>query len=266
MSSGAPDNAVPEAELRHFTQLAERAALAAGGVIQRFARLGVETEYKADGSEVTAADRAAEETIRAIIASALPDHAVVGEEFGAEGNAEFTWYIDPIDGTKSFVHGIPLYTTLVALLRGEEALCGVICNPSSGELMSAFRGGGCWLNGKQTFVRSCQRISDALVLTTDPGKLLRDLGEGAGEILQQARMVRTWADGYGYMMLASGRADVMLDPEMSAWDAGPLQICVEEAKGIITTTDGRRTALLDSAVAANLTLHPLLMEALDTAD
>ncbi len=262
MNSGEPDSPVPESDLRHFTSVAEKAALAAGGVIQRFARTGVATEYKADGSEVTAADRAAEETIRAIISHTFPDHAILGEEFGSEGQADLRWYIDPIDGTKSFVHGIPLYTTLVALMRGEEALCGVISNPSSGELMSAYRGGGCWLNGKQTFVRSCDQLSDAVVLTTDPGKLLRDLGEGAAALLRQARLVRTWADGYGYLMVAAGRADVMLDPEMSAWDAGPLQVCVEEARGVITTTDGRRTALLDSGIAANQTIHPLVVNLL----
>jgi histidinol phosphatase-like enzyme (inositol monophosphatase family) len=249
------------AELRAF---AIDAARAAGRItLETFgSALGFDT--KPDGSPVTDADRRAEEYLRGRIAEACPRDGILGEEFGTvDGDSGRAWTVDPIDGTASFIHGVPLYGVLVGLLDGDEAVLGVIHFPALDETVAAARGGGCawWQRGldrSPTRVRPTVRLDQALVLSTDfsrleaPGAALERLARAAGRL-------RTWGDCYGHALVATGRAEAMIDPRMSPWDSAPLLPVVEEAGGRFTTLGGERRAVGGSALSTNGALHePLL--------
>lgn len=232
--------------------------------LEWFRRRGLAVERKADTSPVTDADRAAERAIVAELAARFPDHSVVGEESGEHGPASrFRWYIDPIDGTKSFIRGVPLYTTLVALTCDDEPIAAAIYAPATGELACAARGlGAIDERGEPLSVSGTERLEDAWLLTTDPADFLRRRPTLAGTLLARSRSVRTWADAYGYMLVARGHADAMIDPVMSAWDIAPLAVVIREAGGVFTDLSGVRNDLGTSAVAAATpALHAEIMAA-----
>jgi histidinol phosphatase-like enzyme (inositol monophosphatase family) len=205
---------------------------------------------------VTTADREAERLLRTRIRAAYPEHGIAGEEFGAsEHAAAWSWVVDPIDGTQAFVHGIPLYTVLVALLVNDEPVIGVVHNPALGETVSAAVGSGCNYNGRPCRLRRCDSLSRAEVVTTDFVSLAADAKRLHGRIVKQASFGRTWADAYGYLLLVTGRVDVMIDPKMALWDIAPLYPIVEEAGGVITDLSRNRSPLGGSAVAAHPELH-----------
>ena len=242
----------PEARIDPVSELAR----VTGRIALQHYRSRLVIETKADGSPVTVADRAAETAAREWVRRYFPDDGVLGEEFGEErSHATRRWIIDPIDGTKSFVRGVPLWGSLVALCEGEAVLAGAAYFPVLDELVVAAPGAGCWWNGSRCRVSAEQRLSHATVLTTDerfherPG--FRD---GWLRIADHASISRTWGDCFGYLLVATGRADVMLDPVLSPWDAAALQPIIEEAGGQFTDWEGRRTAFGGSAVATNLLL------------
>ncbi|MEO7414802.1 MAG: inositol monophosphatase family protein, partial [Opitutaceae bacterium] len=173
--------------------------------------LAVET--KSDDSPVTLADRGAEELMRGLIGKKFPDHGIIGEELGSENaNAEWVWVLDPIDGTKSFITGVPLWGTLIALLHNGQPVLGCIHQPILRQLLIG-NGAQTTLNGRAVRLRNCPRIEDAVVLTSDlfnPGKYQN--GPAYSAFIERAKLVRTWGDCYGYLLLAGGWADVMLDP------------------------------------------------------
>ncbi len=224
-----------------------------GATTLRFFRgRDLEVERKADESPVTAADRETEAAIRSAIAERFPDQAIVGEELGGRTPpAGFSWLIDPIDGTKSFIRGTPLYTTLVALLRDGVPVAGAIYAPVTGEMVSAYRDGGAWdESGQRVTVKEETALDRSWIMVTDPVDLARrapNLSEG---IVTGAGAVRTWADGYGYLLVARGDADAMVDPIMNPWDVGPLGIIIREAGGIYTSITGGTEPLPTSCVAA----------------
>jgi myo-inositol-1(or 4)-monophosphatase len=210
----------------------------AGAFTLDFFRKGVEVISKADASPVTEADLGAETRMRARIRAAFPDIGILGEEFGAEGSRETYWIIDPIDGTKSFIHGVPLYTTLLALIVDGEPYCGAIYAPATQELCMAVTGKGCFYNGERARVRSCTALKNATLLTTDyPHIYKRGFGSGWETLAGQVKIQRTWGDAYGHMLVAAGRADIMFDPELNLWDAAPLKVIVEEAGGAYFDTN-----------------------------
>ena len=230
--------------------------------LRYFRRADLKVESKADNSPVTIADREAEQLLRERISKRFPDDGIVGEEFGVtEGASNYRWVLDPIDGTKSFVHGAPLYTTLVAVLRDETPCVGVIHAPATAEMVYAAAGGGCWyVGGRETPPRPARvskvpRLADALLLTTEIRTFTEGRARDAMEIFQRleraARLTRTWGDGYGYLMVATGRAEVMIDPEMDIWDLAALQPVIEEAGGTFTDWQGRATVHSREAIAAN---------------
>lgn len=208
-------------------------------------------ERKSDDSPVTIADRTAEEAIRRAIAERYPDHGILGEEFGgADGDVLPRWIIDPIDGTKSFVRGVPLFTTLVAYEDSHGIGAGVIYAPATGEMVSAGTGDGAHdEEGRTVHVSSCGRIEDAWVMTTDPVDLNRREPGISRILLERAAAMRTWADAYGYLLLARGAVDAMIDPVMSPWDIAPLSVIIREAGGVFSAIDGVVDDLGDSAVA-----------------
>ena len=213
----------------------------------------LQIERKSDNSPVTRADREAELYLRARIAERYPLHAIVGEEFGRQTAdspmGALCWYLDPIDGTEAFVHGIPLYTVLIALVEGDEPRVGVIHNPILEETVCAAAGGGCYYNNEPCHVSDCRQIERARLMVSDMAELARRRPDLMRSVIPLVGIGRTWADAFGYLLVASGRVDIMLDPIMSPWDIAPLYPIIEEAGGAICDFAGRRSPLGDSVLA-----------------
>lgn len=233
----------------------EELARVAGDVALGHFRMALEIEVKADGSEVTRADRDAEAAARAWIQRRFPGDAIVGEEFGAEGHpSERRWLIDPIDGTRSFVRGVPLWGTLVAVEERGILVAGAINCPATGDLLVAARGAGCWHNGSRASVSSTDSLSQATILATDtrfrssPWRALRWAALG-----DRVAISRSWGDCYGYVLIATGRADLMVDDRMSPWDVAALIPIVEEAGGVFTDWQGHGGIGTDT-IASNASL------------
>ena len=231
----------------------EQVARIAGDIALRYYRSSLVIESKADGSPVTIADRAAEQAARAWIEKNHRGDGILGEELGVtRPDARRRWVLDPIDGTKTFVRGVPLWGTLVALCEGDEVLAGAAYFPALEEMLAAARGAGCRCNGARCRVSSLATLREATVLTTDE----RFAGDGkhlAGwrNLSGKAAVARSWGDCYGYLLVATGRAEVMVDGIVSPWDAAALMPIVEEAGGVFTDWKGTRTAFGGSAVATN---------------
>ena len=216
-------------------------------------RPSIAVERKKDGSPVTQADRIAEQKARDWIERRFPDHGILGEELGAtRPEAALRWLIDPIDGTQSFMRGVPLWGTLVAVARDEEILAGAIYCPAVKELVCAAVGQGCWWNESRAGVSTIDTLGDAAVLTTDH-RFAKHPDRGAlwRELASRADIARGWSDCYGYLCVATGRAEVMVDPDMTPWDAAALIPVIMEAGGVITDWNGRVTAFGDGIVATN---------------
>jgi histidinol-phosphatase len=247
------------AEYASRLQLAMDAAREAGRItLEYFNHDGLEVERKDDNSPVTIADRRAEEYLRRRIAEAFPDDAIHGEEFSDKpGASGFRWLLDPIDGTKSFIYGVPLYTTLVAVEHEDESVLGVIELPALNERLYAATGQGAWhVVGDQpprpARVSSCPRLADGLFVTSAVATYDRIGRRDAYDRLQAAASVtRSWGDGYGYYLVATGRALVMVDPMMNLWDAGPLLPILQEAGGTFTDWNGNPTTRGGCGVATN---------------
>lgn len=233
----------------------EVAALA-GRVALSYYRDRPSAEIKADGSPVTIADRSAEQAARDWIASHFPADTIVGEEFGVSAGAGARrWIIDPIDGTKSFVRGVPLWGTLVAVCEGETVVAGAAFCPAVDEMMVAGLGEGCWVNGARASVSKVRALAQATVLTSDVVfQRVHHKFVSWRKLASQADVARTWGDCYGYLLVASGRAEVMVDAVVSEWDIAALQRCIVEAGGVFTDWDGNPTAFGGSAIATNAAL------------
>jgi histidinol phosphatase-like enzyme (inositol monophosphatase family) len=240
------ERVAPAAELARLT----------GMVALRHYRSRLTVETKADGSPVTVADRAAEETARAWVRAHFPEDGILGEELGEERpGARRRWVIDPIDGTKSFVRGAPLWGSLVALCEGDQVLAGAAYFPAVEELVAAAPGAGCWWNGTRCRVSTVDALASATVLTTDVRFRERpERRAGWLALSQTASVSRSWGDCFGYLLVATGRAEVMCDPILSPWDAAALQPIIEEAGGVFTDWSGVRTAFGGSAIATNRAL------------
>jgi histidinol phosphatase-like enzyme (inositol monophosphatase family) len=243
---------------------AERFALEAGELTLRYFGTDLEVEDKEDGSPVTTADREAEGLIRARIGAEFPGHGILGEEYGREReDAEVRWILDPIDGTRAFMRGVPLYAVLVGVEVAGEAVVGVAHFPALGETVSAAMGHGCRWNGRVASVSRVSTLERSLVLTTDVEEILgRPQGAGWRQLAGAAHTSRTWGDAYGHILVATGRAELMVDPILSAWDAAPLLPILSEAGGRFTDLGGRATVHGGSALSSNGLLHPLALEAL----
>jgi histidinol-phosphatase len=228
----------------------------AGDVALRHFKRGVAVEWKSDGSPVTIADREAEKTAREWIGRRFPGHGILGEEEGETlVGAEYRWIVDPIDGTKTFVRGVPLWGTLVAVSKGDVVVAGAAYFPAVGEMIVAAPGAGCWWNGSRCRVSQVASLTDAMVLTTD--ERFRHTPERAGpwrSLAAKSAVARSWGDCYGYLLVATGRAEVMVDGIVGAWDTAPLLPIITEAGGVFTDWSGRATAFGGSAIATNALL------------
>jgi histidinol phosphatase-like enzyme (inositol monophosphatase family) len=241
------------AELAALLDFAVGLARHAGEITNSYFKGSFVAERKADNSLVTAADREAEKYLRAQIEKVFPEDAILGEEEGEKpGRSNRRWILDPVDGTYSFVRGVPLYGVLIGLEIDGEAVLGVVNLPALSELVYAARGLGCFWNEAKARVSTTQSLGDALLLATDFGACERDgYGREAESLQRQVNERRTWGDAYGHVLVATGRADIMLDPIMNVWDCAPLLPIVEEAGGTFTDWQGQRTIHGGNAISTN---------------
>jgi histidinol-phosphatase len=246
---------------------ADVARLAGDHALRYFRERALRVETKGDGSPVTVADRGAEERARAWIEERFPEDGILGEEFGTvRPRARRRWIVDPIDGTKSFVRGVPLWGTLVAVAEGERVLAGAVYVPAGGELVAAAPGCGAWWNGARCQVSAVSALGQATVLTTDD-RFPRDAGRRAAfaRLSAAAGVSRTWGDCYGYLLVATGRAEAMIDDVVSPWDAAALLPVITEAGGAFTNWQGALTAFGGDAIATNAALAGAVREVLAPA-
>ena len=213
----------------------------------------LEIESKGDGSPVTIADRGAERDAREWIEQHFPADGILGEEWGATRPAAARqWLLDPIDGTKTFVRGVPLWGSLVAVTEGERVLAGAAYFPALNELLVAAPAQGCWWNGSRCNVSGVTTLAKATVLTTDERfAAAPERRAGWERLAASAALSRSWGDCYGYLLVATGRAEVMVDPVLSPWDCAVLQPLTEEAGGVLTDWNGTPGAHGRSAIATN---------------
>lgn len=227
-------------------------ARVAGDTALRYFRTGVTVESKGDGSPVTVADREAEQVAREWLRVRFPSDGILGEEFGEERpEARRRWVLDPIDGTKTFVRGVPLWGSLVAVHDGETILAGAIYCPAVGELVAAAPGAGCWWNGSRCGVSGVSDLAAATILTTDE-RFVGHPRRAASwhELATRVAVSQTWGDCYGYLLVATGRAELMTDPVLSPWDAAVLLPVITEAGGVYTDWRGRVTVFERAGVVA----------------
>ncbi|MGD8895109.1 MAG: inositol monophosphatase family protein [Acidobacteriota bacterium] len=221
-------------------------------------------DLKDDASPVTVADREAEQIMRRAIAARFPGHDVQGEEFGDDGRgSSHRWILDPIDGTRSFIHGVPLYSTLVGLeIEGEMAV-GVAYFPGLDEMVAAATGAGCRWNGRPARVSPVSRLDEALMVYTDAGEVA-GARPGVWDRLQAATgLQRGFADAYGAFMVATGRAEVALDGSMKPWDCAALMPIVREAGGTFTDWSGVPTISGGNGLSTNGTLLEAVLKVLE---
>lgn len=251
-------------EIEELLVFAHELAVSAGEVTLKYFGGVVDHDRKGDDTPVTVADREAEELIRRRIEERFPDHAILGEEYGESNEgARVRWILDPIDATRSFMRGVPLYGVLIGIeIEGESAV-GVAHFPPLKETVAAGRGLGCAWNGQPCRVSSVSRIEDAVICTTDVERILsRPEGAGWRRLQQRAAFSRTWGDCYGHLLVATGRIEAQVDPVMAPWDAGPFLTIVTEAGGRFTTLGGRETVHGGSGVSSNGSLHGVVLEEL----
>jgi len=253
-------------ELNRLLEFAAEVAREAGEITLRYFKRDFIAERKADKSYVTIADREAEGLLRRRIESTFPEDGILGEEEGEKtGSSGRRWIIDPIDGTYSFVHGVPLYAVLIGLEIDEQSVLGAVNLPALGELVCAARGAGCFWNGEPARVSDTKSPDQALLLATDFGTCDQfGFGSAAAALQKQVNARRTWGDAYGHILVATGRADVMLDPVMNVWDCAALAPIVEEAGGTFTDWRGKKTIHGGNAISTNSQLFDFVMETIRT--
>ncbi|MEX2536471.1 MAG: inositol monophosphatase family protein [Trueperaceae bacterium] len=226
-------------------------------------------ELKEDESPVTVADREAEQRIRERIEANYPRHAVLGEEFGASDDqgATHRWLIDPIDGTRAFLRGVPLYAVLLALEVEGRIEVGVVHFPALRETVWAARGMGCYWDGRRCFVRSTASLAESVVAFTGASAFARHGREQAWQRMQAETSYQAgWSDAYGHALVATGRLELMLDPVMNPWDCGPFPVLLEEAGGYFGTWSGERTVYGGEALSTTSLLLPQVLERLAGVD
>ena len=251
--------------LSSYMAFAAETAQLAGRLTLKYFQSELQTEYKADDTPVTIADREAEQLVRQRIERTYPAHAIVGEEFGEwQGDgATHRWYVDPIDGTKSFVHGVPLYSVLLGLEIAGRVEVGAAYFPALDELLIAATGEGCWWNGRRAYVSGEMRLQRSVVCHIDTASYERHGRGAAWSRLQRAVYYNAgWCDAYGYMLVATGRAELALDPVMSVWDCAPFPVIFREAGGYFGDWRGNETIHAKEGLATTPALLPEVLSLL----
>lgn len=255
-----------DALLREYLDFAVDTAYRAGRLTLGYFQAGVRADFKEDDSPVTVADRKAEEVVRARIEQRYPGHAIVGEEFGAQGSegASHRWFIDPIDGTKSFMRGVPLYGQLLGLEIDGHVEVGVAFFPALDEMVCAATGAGCFWNGRRAYVAETASLSRSFLSCTDVANF-EAYGRGAvWQRLQAATYYRVgWPDAYGHALVATGRLELMLDPLMNPWDCAPFPVILREAGGFFGDWAGTETIYSSAALSTTQTLLPEVLRLIE---
>ena len=243
-------------------------ARVAGDIAKRYYGGNPETRTKKDGSPVSVADINAERAAREWIELRFPEDGILGEELpSVRERATRRWIIDPIDGTYTFLQSVPLWGTLVAVAEGESVIAGAAYFPALEETIVAARGEGCWWNGSRAAVSTVSELAQARLVTTD-ARFPRDetRRERWTRLQDSARTMRTWGDCYGYLLVATGRADIMVDDVISDWDGAAFMPIITEAGGTFTDWRGRATPFGGDAIATNAKLGTIVREILAPAD
>ena len=252
-------------KIAEYLEFSKLLAVKSGALISDyFGSHKVEATLKDDQSPVTVADKEAETLIRKMIENRYPDHGIVGEEFGSvREDADHVWMIDPIDGTHSFTCAVPLFGTIVCLKQKGEPILGMVHQPVLNQILLS-DGESTWLNDQVVKVRKTQRIEDAVLLTSDPNNPGRYKGEAKwNKLTRQVRLYRTWGDCYGYLLLATGWADIMVDPIVSPWDFQAMIPIIKGANGTITNWEGEDPIRGNSVIASNKVLHRKVIDFLN---
>lgn len=257
--------------LDHYLKFAIDTARLAGKITLKYFQGDFQAETKNDNTPVTNADREVESYIRSQIEKRFPDHEILGEEYGATQGAaipastnRFRWLIDPIDGTRSFVRGVPLYSVLIGFEIDGRSAVGVAYFPALDEIIWAAEGQGCFWNGRACHVSNQERLDKALVTHFDTGAFTKHGRQAAWQRLVAATGYRAgWCDAYGYLLTATGRADITIDPQMSPWDCGPFPVILAEAGGYFGDWHGNVTLYAKETFATNLNLLPQVLNVLN---
>ena len=250
--------------LSDILDVAIDAAYLAGKRTLTYYQSGVRTEYKADTSPVTIADRESERIIRERIKHSFPTHSILGEEEGEfKGNSSLRWIIDPLDGTKAFISGVPFYGVLVGVEIEGNPTVGVAYFPVLGELVTAVLGQGCRWNGRRCVCSSTNRLEDAVVVTSSITRC-QARSDAFDKLAARTKWQRTWGDAYGYFLVATGQADIMIDAMIKPWDAAPMLPIIHEAGGHFTDWSGKRTILGRDAFATNNQLYGSVLQILQS--
>lgn len=248
-------------ELKKFSKyLADES----GKIIRNYFRTNISVDSKTDESPVTIADKKAEEKMRELIMKEFPQHGIIGEEFGTHNeHAEYKWILDPIDGTKSFICGTVTFGTLIALTKNDEPILGIINQPILNEFLIGDNNLS-ELNGVKTKVRNCASLSQATLLTTDHLNIEKyQNAKKFDALIRSVKLYRNWGDCYGYYLVATGYADIMIDPIMNIWDSSAVIPIIRGAKGTITDYHGSDAAKGDSIIAASPEIHKEIISMLN---
>jgi histidinol-phosphatase len=239
-------------DLDHALEIAREAAEAAAVVIRHHYRRNVAVETKADETPVTIADREAEAAIKRVLKRAFPDHAFYGEEFGREGDSDFLWLIDPIDGTKAFIRDYPMFSTQIALMHRGELVVGVSSAPEFGETAWARKGGGAFLNGERIHVAATDKLDARAAISIGNVKTLtRDARwDVLGDLIRRAGRIRGYGDFLHYHLLARGCIDVVVESDVNILDIAACAVIVREAGGVFTDLEGCELKLETRSVLA----------------
>jgi histidinol phosphatase-like enzyme (inositol monophosphatase family) len=244
-------------------EVAIAAAREAGAVALRYFQTGVAVERKLDRSPVTVADREAEQRAAAVLREAFPSHGVLGEEFGEQGSSSARWIIDPIDGTKSFIRGIPFFATLIALEEDGEITTGVVYAPALDDLLYAQKGQGAFDKNGRLRVSTVPALRQSM-LVFGGASALRGSGYWPAyeRLVDRSDRQRAYGDWFGYTFVARGQAEAMIDVDLKPWDLAALKVIIEEAGGRFTDFTGTPTAYGGSALASNGLVHEQIRELL----
>jgi histidinol-phosphatase len=241
-------------DAEHALSAAREAAAAAADIIRHYWQRGVAVEHKADATPVTVADREAEQAIRAVLARALPQAAILGEEYGLQGAREgLLWLVDPLDGTKSFVRHTPFFSTQIALMDRGELVLGVSCAPIYGETMWARAGAGAWLDGERVQVAATAAMAQASLSLGNVRTLTADARwDALGGLIRDSNRIRGYGDFCHYHLLARGGLDLVIESDVNILDVAALAVIVREAGGVFTDLDGAAPTLDTTSVLAGV--------------
>jgi histidinol-phosphatase len=245
----------------HLEVALELADVADAITLARFRAHDLRVDTKSDSSPVTDADRTTEQALRDALQRLRPGHAIVGEEYGGDASAEWRWMLDPIDGTINYASGVPVWATLIALMRGERAVCGVVSAAALGRRWWASTGQGAFSDtGQRLRVSRTATLEEAYVSCTDVRDFATRRGEpGFREVLRRARVIRAFGDFWSHMLVAEGVVDVAVEAWVNPWDVAATQVIITEAGGRFSDFDGAVRIDTGTVISTNGILHDELV-------